>query len=120
MLLPISSTLMPTKWSPALQENRLPHRLAALPKTVNSATPGVTPAGAPTITSRATPPLVGFQRVSVPAGEARTVQIAVPVAALRRWDEAAKACVVDPGACRLAIGPASAKELLQAKLTVSR
>jgi beta-glucosidase len=64
--------------------------------------------------------LVGFRRVSIRAGKTRTVEIDVPMSTLRRWDDASKAYVVDPGACRLAIGPASDQAKLQAKLIALR
>ncbi|MBV9122222.1 MAG: glycoside hydrolase family 3 C-terminal domain-containing protein, partial [Planctomycetes bacterium] len=62
--------------------------------------------------------LVGFQRVSFKAGETRTVEIAVPVDALRRWDEARNRYVVDPGSWEIGVGPSSDRPLLQATLRV--
>ncbi len=63
--------------------------------------------------------LVGFQRVSLKAGEKRTVSFSVPVARLRRWDDIGHRYVVDPGAYELRSGPSSAVLPVQAKLTVS-
>lgn len=51
--------------------------------------------------------LVGFQRMPLKAGETKTVEIAVPVERLRRWDEVNDRYVVDPGAWKFAVGPAS-------------
>ena len=62
--------------------------------------------------------LVGFQRVPLKAGETKTVEIAVPVERLRRWDEVNDRYVVDPGPWRLAIGPASDQPALTAELSV--
>ncbi|MBC8010815.1 MAG: glycoside hydrolase family 3 C-terminal domain-containing protein [Burkholderiales bacterium] len=62
--------------------------------------------------------LVGFQRVPLKAGEAKTVEIRVPVERLRRWDEANDRYVVDPGAWRFAVGPASDQAALVAELSV--
>jgi beta-glucosidase len=62
--------------------------------------------------------LVGFQRVSLKAGESKTVEIALPVERLRRWDEAGQRYVVDPGTYELRAGPASDVAELTAPLTV--
>jgi len=62
--------------------------------------------------------LVGFQRVPVPAGELKTVEIAVPVRRLRRWDEQHHRHVVDAGAYRIAVGPASDQLPLTNRLNV--
>jgi len=62
--------------------------------------------------------LVGFARVPFKAGETKTVSIDVPVERLRRWDEAADRYVVDPGAWRIAAGPASDRATLAASLTI--
>ena len=62
--------------------------------------------------------LVGFQRVSLRAGETKVVEISVPVERLRRWDETAHRYVVDPVTWRLAVGPSSDRPLLQSELRV--
>jgi beta-glucosidase len=62
--------------------------------------------------------LVGFQRLFFKAGETQTVEVPVPVQRLRRWDEAAKHYVVDPGDYALAAGPASDQPLLKATLHI--
>jgi beta-glucosidase len=62
---------------------------------------------------------VGFQRVLLKAGETKTVEIEVPVAKLRRWDEQADRYVVDSATWQIAVGPASDQPLLKAILTVS-
>jgi beta-glucosidase len=51
--------------------------------------------------------LCGFRRVSVPQGGQATVEIDIPVSALRRWNHATQTYVVDPGACELQVGAAS-------------
>jgi beta-glucosidase len=63
--------------------------------------------------------LVGFQRVSLKAGESKTVEITLPLKRLRRWDEAGQRYVVDPGAYELRAGPASDVAALTAPLTVN-
>ena len=63
--------------------------------------------------------LVGFGRVTLKAGETRTVEIAVPVERLRRWDESADRYVVDPGTWHLDAGPASDRLPLRSELQVS-
>jgi beta-glucosidase len=62
--------------------------------------------------------LVGFQRVTLQAGEAREVEIPVPALRLRRWDEAGRAYVVDPGPYELRAGPASDRPELTAALVI--
>ena len=47
--------------------------------------------------------LVGFQRISVPAGKIAHVEIPVPVIGLRVWDEAAAKYVVRPGTYTLEV-----------------
>ena len=64
--------------------------------------------------------LVGFQRVSFKAGEARIVTIIVPVERLRRWNEQENRYVVDPGEYQIAVGPASDQPWLNSKLNVAR
>ena len=63
--------------------------------------------------------LVAFQRVSLRAGETKTVNLSVPVERLRRWDEAADRYVVDPGAWYFDAGPASDRLPLRAVLRVN-
>jgi beta-glucosidase len=62
--------------------------------------------------------LVGFRRVTLKAGERRTVEIALPLRRLRRWDDIGKRYVVDPGAYQLRAGPASDVAALTTSLTV--
>ena len=64
--------------------------------------------------------LVGFQRVSLQAGETRIVKIDVPVSRLQRWDETANRYVVDPGEYRFVAGPASDRPLLEAKVKIPK
>ncbi len=52
--------------------------------------------------------LCAFQRVTVPAGGRAGVDLAVPAAALRRWDVATQRYVVDPGTYELRVGASSA------------
>jgi beta-glucosidase len=51
--------------------------------------------------------LVGFQRITLNAGETKPVTIPVKAQQLRRWDETKKAYVVDPGVYDLRIGSTS-------------
>ena len=51
--------------------------------------------------------LCGFARVRLAAGEERSIVVPIDVRALRRWDEAARDYVLDPGPCELFAGPAS-------------
>jgi beta-glucosidase len=60
--------------------------------------------------------LIGFKRVSLKAGETKTVEIVVPVNQLRRWDDSQKGYGVDPGAYKITVGPASDKLMLSAPL----
>jgi beta-glucosidase len=62
--------------------------------------------------------LVGFKRVSLQPGETRTVEISLPVAQLRRWDEQNNRYVVDAGKYEIAVGPASDQFALRTTLTV--
>jgi beta-glucosidase len=62
--------------------------------------------------------LVGFQRVSLKAGERKTVEITLPLRRLRRWDESGRKFVVDPGVYELRAGPASDVAALTTPLTV--
>lgn len=64
--------------------------------------------------------LVGFQRVTLNAGGSKTVRITFPIERLRRWDEGTKRYVVDPGAYKMVVGPASDRPLREAVLTVTR
>ncbi len=63
--------------------------------------------------------LVGFQRVPLRAGESKTVEIAIPVERLRRWDDTAHRYVVDPVTYRLVVGPASDQPSQQTELRVA-
>jgi len=62
--------------------------------------------------------LIGFKRETIKAGETKTVEIAFPAQLLRRWDDVAKRYVVDPGAYRIAAGPASDQAPLDAELVI--
>lgn len=62
--------------------------------------------------------LIGFKRETLKAGETKTIEIAVPVQLLRRWDDVEKRYVVDPGAYRIAAGPASDQTPLDTKLVI--
>jgi len=62
--------------------------------------------------------LIGFKRETLKAGETKTIEIAVPVQLLRRWDDVEKRYLVDPGAYRIAAGPASDQTLLDTKLVI--
>jgi beta-glucosidase len=62
--------------------------------------------------------LVGFQRVVFKAGETKTVKLAMPVERLRRWNEAEKRYVVDPGDYQIVVGPSSDQPLGQATLRI--
>lgn len=62
--------------------------------------------------------LVGFQRVTLQAGEAKMVEIFMPVQRLRRWDEASKKYVVDQGSYELYAGSASDLHRLKVELVI--
>lgn len=62
--------------------------------------------------------LIGFKRETIKAGETKAVEIAIPAQLLRRWDDVAKRYVVDPGAYRIAAGPASDQAPLDAELVI--
>ena len=62
--------------------------------------------------------LVGFQRVTIKAGETKTMTIAVPVQQLHRWSTEEKRYVIDPGAYQFAVGPSSDKPLLKTTVQV--
>jgi beta-glucosidase len=62
--------------------------------------------------------LVGFQRVTLQAGASQTVTLPIHAVNLRRWDEARKDYVVDPGDYELRIGQSSADVEQKVKLTV--
>jgi beta-glucosidase len=51
--------------------------------------------------------LKGFQRAHFRKGETRTIEILLPVASLRRYDEEADRFVVDPGTYELQVGASS-------------
>ncbi len=51
--------------------------------------------------------LVGFTRITVEAGESKTVELTIPLTQLRRWDDTAHRYIVDPGRYSFAVGPAS-------------
>src|SRR5574342_1387396 len=54
--------------------------------------------------------LKAFRRVELAAGEARTIELAVPVRELAFWGPS-RAFVVEPGAFRVYVGPHSAEGL---------
>ncbi len=51
--------------------------------------------------------LVGFQRITLAKGQKATVSITIPASALRHWDTAKKAYVVDAAVYELRVGAAS-------------
>ncbi len=51
--------------------------------------------------------LCGFQRVTIPQGETRLVEIEVPMKQFRYWDTAARQYIVEPGNYEILIGAAS-------------
>jgi beta-glucosidase len=62
--------------------------------------------------------LVGFARVSLEPGESKKVEIPVKAASLRRWNEATRSYIVDPGAYTLRIGPSSDNVVATTTLTI--
>jgi beta-glucosidase len=52
--------------------------------------------------------LVAFRRVRVPAGQVRTVSLAVRASELRHWDEARNRFLVEAAPCELQVGASSA------------
>jgi beta-glucosidase len=64
--------------------------------------------------------LVGFQRVSLKAGETKTVKFDLPANRLRRWDEIGKRYVVGAGVYKIVAGPASDQPSLSAELDIEK
>jgi beta-glucosidase len=62
--------------------------------------------------------LVGFKRVTIKAGEHRTVSIPVEVARMRYWDETTHAFVAEPGTYRIMAGSSSTDLPLSASFSV--
>ena len=62
--------------------------------------------------------LKGFARVSIAAGESRTVSIPVPASRIAYWDVAKQSFVVERGKVTLSVGPSSADLKQDASLTV--
>ena len=63
--------------------------------------------------------LRGFQRVTLAAGETKTISLAVPAAKLARYDEKAHAFVVEPGDYEIQIGAASDDIRVRARIAVA-
>jgi beta-glucosidase len=57
--------------------------------------------------ARAQQSLVGFQRVTLAKGQKKTVEISIPVTALRHWDPTKQDYVVDAASYELRVGAAS-------------
>ena len=51
--------------------------------------------------------LCGFQRVTVPKGQTRPVEVRIPLKELRYWDTTRKDYVVEAGKYELLVGAAS-------------
>ncbi len=64
--------------------------------------------------------LRGFERVSLQAGETKTVQVKLPAASLAYWDEKAGRFVVEDEPVRLMVGGSSSDVRLETTITVSR
>jgi len=64
--------------------------------------------------------LVAFQRVSIPAGQTKTVGVDIPANLLRYWDVDKKAYVVDPGAYEIQAGASSADIRQTVPVQISR
>ncbi|MCG6920455.1 MAG: fibronectin type III-like domain-contianing protein [Acidobacteria bacterium] len=64
--------------------------------------------------------LRGFQRVHVPRGQKKTVQIPLKAQTLAYWDEARNQSVVEEGRLQLALGGSSADERLKTIVEVVR
>jgi beta-glucosidase len=62
--------------------------------------------------------LQGFQRVTVPAGQTKTVALNLTYAQLGYWDATAKAFAVQPGTVHLMVGGSSVDKRSEADLTV--
>ena len=62
--------------------------------------------------------LVGFDRIDVPAGQARTVTLPLPAKLLRYWDEAKKDWVLEPGKVQLMVGGSSQELRLEKTVQV--
>ena len=64
--------------------------------------------------------LVGFERISLKAGEKKMLTIPVEVARMRYWDETSQGFVAEPGVYELKAGSSSSDIRLCAPFTVSR
>jgi beta-glucosidase len=64
--------------------------------------------------------LRGFERVSLQAGETKTVQMTLRAASLAYWDEKASRYVVEDEPVRLMVGGSSSDVRLETTVTVSR
>jgi beta-glucosidase len=62
--------------------------------------------------------LRGFQRVTVPAGQTKTVALTLSYGQLGYWDATAKAFAVQPGTVHLMVGGSSVDKRSEADLTV--
>jgi len=63
--------------------------------------------------------LCGLARVSIPKGEAKTVEIDVPIERMRHWDEKSNAYVIEPGSRQLQVGASSADIRLRTDIAVA-
>jgi beta-glucosidase len=64
--------------------------------------------------------LVGYRRVSLRAGEPRTVEIPLRAQDLRYWDTSANRWTLEPGRVRLQVGASSADLRLETTIAVGR
>ena len=62
--------------------------------------------------------LRGFDRVSIPRGATKDVEISIPVADLRYWDEASKAFVTPKGQYEILVGASSSDIRLTTSVTL--
>ncbi len=62
--------------------------------------------------------LVGFERVSLAAGQAKTVELKLDAQRLRRWDVKTNGYVVDPGEYELRVGQSSADAERRVRVSV--
>ncbi len=70
--------------------------------------------------SRPREELKGFQRITLQAGENRTVAMKLPASSLAYWDETKQAWTVEPGPVRLRVGASSADIRLERTVQVGR
>ena len=78
-----------------------------------------THAVAPSVT-RPSEELRGFNRITLPPGQSKTVTLTIPAAKLAYYDEGSHSFVVEPGAYEMRVGSSSSDNKLRAPVQVTR